>query len=103
MILRDNNPLDLAASRGEIITLDLAARDTTLQVAKSLDGQPLQAAGFAIVHPSVLTLALGFSGGGSGRYEVTIRGSCGGVCSRFVVHEPPGVPVSIVTYTFAVV
>ena len=106
MKVNNNNPLDLFADAGEVITISVVEQDTVRQIRKSLNGLPLIPDLFTVPNvpdPTLLTVTFGFSGNaGLGRYTITLTGSNGGDTSLFFVHEPPGPKISSVTYTIDV-
>jgi len=106
MKVNNNNPLDLFAQAGEVITIVIVEQNTVRQIQKVLNGVPLVPDSFTVPvapDPTLLTVTCGFSGNaGTGRYTITLTGSSGGDTSLFFVHEPPGPKVSSVTYTIDV-
>src|SRR5215471_8179071 len=102
MQLQNNNPLDLSGAPGEVISVSINAQNTASVVAMTLNGAPFAGPSFPTGPAgsvALLTIAVTFSGGGSGRYTFRLTGSGGGDTSFFVLHEPATVKVNSITYT----
>lgn len=106
MRIRNNNPLDLEGSDGEVITIKVTSEGTVHLVNYNLDGSEWGGGSFTLnkaAHdPSILVMFFTFSNPSGGRYEIEVTGSHGGI-SNYTVSQVYGEASDSITYTFDIV